>query len=290
MLPSLSSVPPVWPRPWPEIIGTKPPHAATIGARIRLTLSPMPPVECLSRTGPPRSALDQSRTVPDMVMARVSDAHSSRVIPRKYTAIAKAAIWASLAEPSTIPSTRSVISSSASVAPFRLRRMTSAGGFFTRSPGDFSRAGVRERVGTEAQGQQLAQRGGEPDSLGTTQVDSRLWPRELGELLAASPAWREQLRTLGDEHDLDDVPIARRDHGPDGRGLGAQRETVRGVLDVAARVELPARGPDAGAHSQARVRRVRVRERVAGQVEHVRGNGMSHRSFIYGTPIARGAT
>src|SRR5262245_33793401 len=183
MLASLSSVPPVWPRPRPEIIGTSPPHAATIGARIRLTLSPTPPVECWSRIGPPRSAVDQSRTVPDMVMARVSDAHSSRVIPRKYTAIANAASWASLAEPSTIPSTRSVISSSARVAPFRFRRITSAGGFFTRALEDFSRAGMRKGVRTEAQGQELAQRGGEPDALGTAQVDSGLRLSELGELL-----------------------------------------------------------------------------------------------------------
>src|SRR5213593_4643798 len=87
MLPSLSSVPPVCPRPRPEIIGTKPPQAATTGARMRLTLSPTPPVECLSRIGPPRSG--QSRTVPERDMARVSDAHSPRVMPRKYTAIAK---------------------------------------------------------------------------------------------------------------------------------------------------------------------------------------------------------
>src|SRR5436309_5066610 len=45
---SLSSVPPVWPRPRPLIIGTVRPPAATMGARIREVLSPMPPVECLS--------------------------------------------------------------------------------------------------------------------------------------------------------------------------------------------------------------------------------------------------
>jgi hypothetical protein len=52
MASSLSSVPPVWPRPRPEIIGTKPPHAAASGASISETLSPTPPVECLSTTGP----------------------------------------------------------------------------------------------------------------------------------------------------------------------------------------------------------------------------------------------
>src|SRR3954452_437921 len=51
MLSSLSSVPPVWPSPRPEIIGTAPPHAATSGASTSETLSPTPPVECLSSTG-----------------------------------------------------------------------------------------------------------------------------------------------------------------------------------------------------------------------------------------------
>src|SRR6266850_1352199 len=45
MLSSLSSVPPVWPRPRPETIGTSTPQAATSGARISETLSPTPPVE-----------------------------------------------------------------------------------------------------------------------------------------------------------------------------------------------------------------------------------------------------
>src|SRR5262245_63183326 len=87
MLPSLSSVPPVWPRPWPEIIGTKPPHAATIGARIRLTLSPMPPVECLSRTGPSGPASDQARTVPNKVMTRhgAEAGHERAVLDKHYT-------------------------------------------------------------------------------------------------------------------------------------------------------------------------------------------------------------
>jgi hypothetical protein len=79
MLSSLSSVPPVWPRPRPEIIGTYAPHAARIGARIKLTLSPMPPVECLSTTGP-RS---QASLVPDAALARVSATVSARVMPWK---------------------------------------------------------------------------------------------------------------------------------------------------------------------------------------------------------------
>ena len=44
-------MPPVWPRPRPEIIGTQTPQAATSGAIISDVLSPTPPVECLSAFG-----------------------------------------------------------------------------------------------------------------------------------------------------------------------------------------------------------------------------------------------
>merc|ERR1711976_1061704 len=48
ILSSLSRVPPVIPRPRPEIIGTLRPHAARAGARANDTLSPTTPVLCLS--------------------------------------------------------------------------------------------------------------------------------------------------------------------------------------------------------------------------------------------------
>ncbi len=47
MLSSLSSVPPVWPRPRPDIFGTTTPQAAASGASTIDTLSPTPPVLCL---------------------------------------------------------------------------------------------------------------------------------------------------------------------------------------------------------------------------------------------------
>ena len=51
---SLSSVPPVCPSPRPDIIGTYAPHAAASGASTIDSLSPTPPVLCLS-TGTPSS-------------------------------------------------------------------------------------------------------------------------------------------------------------------------------------------------------------------------------------------
>ena len=87
---SLSSVPPVWPRPRPEIIGTTTPAEAASGAEIRLVLSPTPPVECLS-TFIPGIAL-RSTVSPDLIMHSVSALTSRSVIPEKNTAIKKADI------------------------------------------------------------------------------------------------------------------------------------------------------------------------------------------------------
>ena len=96
MLSSLSSVPPVCPSPRPEIIGTCAPQAATMGASIRLTLSPTPPLECLSSTGPCRSAASQRSTSPESRMAQVRATRSAMSMPRQQMAMAKAATWPSL--------------------------------------------------------------------------------------------------------------------------------------------------------------------------------------------------
>ena len=71
-----------------------------MGASIRLTLSPTPPLECLSITGPGSARLFQSSVVPECVRPRVSATRSAVVMPRKNTAMAKAATWPSLRLPS----------------------------------------------------------------------------------------------------------------------------------------------------------------------------------------------
>ena len=88
---SLSRVPPVCPRPRPDIIGTATPQLATIGARSSETLSPMPPVECLSTRGIAKPS-KRSRS-PESSMASVSAASSSGARPRKTMAISSAEIW-----------------------------------------------------------------------------------------------------------------------------------------------------------------------------------------------------
>ena len=88
---SLSRVPPVWPSPRPLTMGTLTPQAATSGASASEVLSPTPPVECLSIFGPGMS--ERSSTSPEWSMAPVRACSSGSLMPRKKTAMQKAAIW-----------------------------------------------------------------------------------------------------------------------------------------------------------------------------------------------------
>ena len=76
---SLSSVPPVCPRPRPDIFATVPPQAATSGATISVVVSPTPPVECLS-TFTPGSA-ERSTCAPERIIASVRAPVSALSIP-----------------------------------------------------------------------------------------------------------------------------------------------------------------------------------------------------------------
>src|SRR5437667_12571705 len=122
--------------------------------------------------------------------------------------MAMAAAWPSLREPSTSPVTRSAISASVRVVPSRLRRMTSTR---ERQPGPVTSGidgpagagtGSPEGVRAEAEGQELTQRGGDTHPLRPAEMDARLRPGELGELLAASPAGRAQLGPFGQDDGL----------------------------------------------------------------------------------------
>jgi hypothetical protein len=69
------------PRPRPEIIGTRKPRQASNGASGSETLSPMPPVECLSTSG--RLSFGNFSTSPESRMASVSAVVSAVSSPRK---------------------------------------------------------------------------------------------------------------------------------------------------------------------------------------------------------------
>ena len=78
-LSSLSIVPPVCPRPRPDILAIFRPQAATIGQRTRLVLSPTPPVECLSALMPSMGL--RSSTSPELTIAVVRSRTSRSSIP-----------------------------------------------------------------------------------------------------------------------------------------------------------------------------------------------------------------
>ncbi len=90
-----------------------------MGASMRLTLSPTPPLECLSITGPGSDRLCHSSVVPEFVRPTVSATCSAVVMPRKNTAMAKAATWPSLRLPSWMPRAMKAISSADSSWPSR---------------------------------------------------------------------------------------------------------------------------------------------------------------------------
>ena len=94
----LSSVPPVWPRPRPAVWGTATPHAATRGHRTSETLSPTPPVECLSTVGLPTP--ERSAREPVAIICWVHRASSSGSRPRKRMAMSSAAACSSATRPS----------------------------------------------------------------------------------------------------------------------------------------------------------------------------------------------
>ena len=97
MLSSLSSVPPVWPSPRPDSLGTATPSAATSGATTSDTLSPTPPEECLSTTG--RPVPDRSIRSPLSTIAVVHADSSRGVMPRQTTAMSRALICSGATSP-----------------------------------------------------------------------------------------------------------------------------------------------------------------------------------------------
>src|SRR4051812_49053114 len=206
MLSSLSSVPPVWPRPRPEIIGTATSQAARIGASMTLTLSPTPPVECLSTTGLPRS---QSSTSPESRIARVSATRSSLSRPRRKKAIASAPTWASLRVPSVIPPTRKAISSANSAAPSRFLRMTSEASIFPRESLDEPHEVARRHF-------RVAQR---------LLVRQLLAPHPLGEVGDRRDRDYAQPGVAGEDH------LGNRRHPDRVRAKYAERADLRGGLE-----------------------------------------------------------
>jgi len=87
----LSTVPPVNPRPLPDIFATGIPNDAISGNNIIETLSPTPPVLCLSTIFSPNE--DKSNISPEWAIAKLKFVISCSFIPFIYIAITSAAAW-----------------------------------------------------------------------------------------------------------------------------------------------------------------------------------------------------
>ena len=87
----LSSVPPVKPRPRPDIFAMRTPQHATSGTRINDVVSPTPPVECLSALMPGMRL--RSSISPERAISSVSASVSRSDMPWMQMAINSAEIW-----------------------------------------------------------------------------------------------------------------------------------------------------------------------------------------------------
>src|SRR5450759_4619604 len=150
---SLSTVPPVCPSPRPDILPKTAPLVAACGASTSVTLSPTPPLECLSSTG--RRTTRRSSVLPLSTMARASSTVSASLKPLSTIAMSNALAWYEGTEPPTTPSTKARRRPASSSWPSRFQAITS----FTKSTGASSTAAsdqagpARRHDGAERGGQ-----------------------------------------------------------------------------------------------------------------------------------------
>ena len=121
-------------------------------------------------------------------------------------------------------------------------------------------------------------------------VDEKRRAAVLDQQLAAAPARRERETVAGGHRDGDERPAATGDERRNEAALGAQRDAERGVLDVAAGVEVAVATQPSGADPQARIGRVGARGNSVGRrakarpVDFVgtpRGTWVAHRPEHY---------
>src|SRR5690606_8635336 len=214
----------------------------------------MPPVECLSTTGPGRF---QSSTLPESRMASVQATRSVSSSRLRRTAIAKAPAWASVTAPEARPLANHVAASAGS--PFR-----------SRTPAMIWRASISAPPHVrrlEPPGQEIAHRRVEPLAIGGGKRHRRVVAAELRKLLAAAAAGRHRGGAVGDDGDLDELGLARGDHGRDRPGLGAGALGIGHVLDVAARVDAAGPAAHGGADLEMRIGNVVVLPDVLPSLE-----------------------
>ncbi len=212
------------------------------------TVSPIPPVECLSTTGPGRS---QRITRPLSRIARVSATRPSAPMPRVRTAMAKAPACASLTAPSASPVAIRTASSDAqptAVADPRDRR---------------ARVGRARGHGDSIPA--MCATSNRPGSSSPTVVASVAPPvvaSRTGTSARPNSAsfWRHPPQggtgcgLSAMTHDLDQFGLAGGDHRGDGAGLGAGAFGIGHVFHVAPAIDRPRGGPHGRPDLEPRIR------------------------------------
>ena len=240
----------MWPRPRPESWGTAAPQAATSGARTSETLSPTPPVECLSTVG-----RDSPREVEPL--ARVDHRGGPRRELARRAGRSRATAMSSAATCSSATLTADVgVEDPADLGVGELgvvalgaddvddvvvvrrrghRARRAASSSASKAPGSSS----PKVTGVAARRPRRARRSGPPCSSRTWRHrphGASGWPSPAVTLTATSGPC---------------PPATSARHEP---ALRAQREPVGGVLDVARGHDRAVRGETGGAHVQPRVR------------------------------------
>src|SRR5262249_29944656 len=120
------------------------------------------------------------------------------------------------------------------------------------------------------------------------EVDRDVGPGELGQLLAAAAAGRDQ-RRIRQHGDLVDPRGTAGHKRPDRARLRTQPLRIRGVLDVRTRVYAPVVAPQCRADAESRIRRMRALPHGARRIHKIgRHPGGTWYRFRYVVP--RGGT
>ena len=115
---------------------------------------------------------------------------------------------------------------------------------------------------------------------------------ELGERLSAHSARRPCRGPASRDRDGDRHALSRCDHLGDGAAFGAERQSIRCILDIAAGEHPPRNGDERAADSVVRVRRVRVLPRGDGSLLEggpIDGRDSPRMSEFMQSPRRRGA-
>ena len=239
----------MWPRPRPDSCGTATPQAATSGASGSVILSPTPPVECLSAVG--RDSAEKSIRSPDAIIAAVQRrdlaavhaVEQDRHRQRRHLLVGDVAPRVGVDDPVDLAVGQGLL---VALGDDHLDRVVAPDS--SRAPSTRVRSS-----GPNASGS-TSDIGRTPE----TRQQQQVGPAVLVEQLPAAPARHDHLGVLVDAHEVRQPAATGGVQRGHQAALGAQRDAVRRVLDVAAhhhadrRRRAPRRPPGSGCRARRR--------------------------------------